>query len=240
MSTVVSCTCGARIKLPEGRLEPGFSLSPVQGRVARRRRKPRSSPPPWPVPPRPGGEPAHSVKRPFVPVRPRIICPALLIEVHHRECWSDVGGCATYGCENAPQADKSAPVETPRSAWGETKKCPACGEKIKSIACAPSLLRHRIRHRRSAEPERSEPTGQEGRAAAIDSHPGCRPVRSRDRRLCRADHRGCCDGVRTDACVMSSSRPGQAIWSWPIPRWGSPTLYSILMVLFVLFSLASR
>ncbi len=54
--------------------------------------------------------------------------------MHHRECWTDVGGCATYGCENAPQADKTAPVETPRSAWGETKKCPACGEKIKSIA----------------------------------------------------------------------------------------------------------
>ena len=54
--------------------------------------------------------------------------------MHHHECWTDVGGCATYGCENAPQADKIAPAERPRSAWGETKKCPACGEKIKSIA----------------------------------------------------------------------------------------------------------
>ena len=55
-------------------------------------------------------------------------------QVHHRECWTDVGGCATYGCENAPKSDKTEPVEAPRFAWGETKNCPACGEKIKSIA----------------------------------------------------------------------------------------------------------
>ena len=55
-------------------------------------------------------------------------------QVHHRECWTDVGGCATYGCENAPKSEKTAPAEAPRSAWGDTKKCPACGEKIKSIA----------------------------------------------------------------------------------------------------------
>src|SRR6185312_12453299 len=55
-------------------------------------------------------------------------------QVHHRECWVDVGGCATYGCENAPKAEKAAPAETPLSAWGDTKKCPACGETIKAIA----------------------------------------------------------------------------------------------------------
>jgi hypothetical protein len=60
-------------------------------------------------------------------------CP-LCEQVHHRECWTDVGGCATYGCENAPKADKAAPAESPLSAWGDTKKCPACGETIKAIA----------------------------------------------------------------------------------------------------------
>ncbi len=54
--------------------------------------------------------------------------------MHHRECWADVGGCATYGCENAPKGEKAAPAETPLSAWGDTKKCPACGETIKAIA----------------------------------------------------------------------------------------------------------
>jgi hypothetical protein len=46
----------------------------------------------------------------------------------------EVGGCATYGCENAPTSNKAATADTPLSAWGDTKKCPACGEMIKSIA----------------------------------------------------------------------------------------------------------
>jgi hypothetical protein len=62
-----------------------------------------------------------------------IVCP-LCDQVHHKECWTEVGGCATYGCQNAPKSDKNAPAERPTSAWGDTKKCPACGETIKSIA----------------------------------------------------------------------------------------------------------
>ncbi|HEX3728573.1 MAG TPA: RING finger protein [Opitutaceae bacterium] len=63
---------------------------------------------------------------------PVMVCP-LCEQVHHGECWADVGGCATYGCENAPRAEKAAP-EMPLSVWGDTKKCPACGETIKAIA----------------------------------------------------------------------------------------------------------
>jgi hypothetical protein len=62
-----------------------------------------------------------------------MVCP-LCEQVHHRDCWTEVGGCATYGCENAPKAEKGAAVEPPLSAWGDTKKCPACGETIKAIA----------------------------------------------------------------------------------------------------------
>jgi hypothetical protein len=56
-------------------------------------------------------------------------------QVHHDECWQEIGGCATYGCSQAPAIDKSAQsAQAPLSAWGDTKKCPACGETIKSIA----------------------------------------------------------------------------------------------------------
>lgn len=63
-----------------------------------------------------------------------VSCPGC-DQIHHRECWSEIGGCGTYGCTQAPAIDKSAasaPVAT--SAWGDTKTCPMCGEKIKSIA----------------------------------------------------------------------------------------------------------
>lgn len=54
--------------------------------------------------------------------------------VHHHECWAEVGGCGAYGCANAPtKAADTAPAAV-NSAWGDTKKCPVCGETIKSLA----------------------------------------------------------------------------------------------------------
>jgi hypothetical protein len=56
-------------------------------------------------------------------------------QVHHRECWAEVGGCSTYGCPKAPALVKDEGAgQPPRSAWGDTKKCPVCAETIKSIA----------------------------------------------------------------------------------------------------------
>lgn len=56
-------------------------------------------------------------------------------QVHHQDCWTEIGGCATYGCKQAPAVDKTDQVAPDRrSAWGDMKKCPACGEIIKAIA----------------------------------------------------------------------------------------------------------
>jgi hypothetical protein len=52
---------------------------------------------------------------------------------HHIECWTEVGGCGSYGCANSPSTPMKQPA-APTSAWGDTKRCPACGETIKSIA----------------------------------------------------------------------------------------------------------
>ena len=53
---------------------------------------------------------------------------------HHRECWTEVGGCGAYGCRNAPTTATKEAASTPASGWGDTKLCPVCGETIKSVA----------------------------------------------------------------------------------------------------------
>lgn len=55
---------------------------------------------------------------------------------YHAECWTSVGGCATYGCGQAAVAHKPTPVVRPGGGWGDTKTCPVCKQEIQS-----SLLR---------------------------------------------------------------------------------------------------
>ena len=56
-------------------------------------------------------------------------------QLHHGVCEKEIGGCSTYGCAKAPAPDKeNVTAPPPLTAWGDTKKCPACGETIKSIA----------------------------------------------------------------------------------------------------------
>jgi hypothetical protein len=63
-----------------------------------------------------------------------VTCPSCR-QVHHQECWVEVGGCATYGCKQAPAPAKTADTAgTPLSAWGDNKSCPVCAQTIKSIA----------------------------------------------------------------------------------------------------------
>jgi uncharacterized membrane protein len=62
-----------------------------------------------------------------------VTCPQC-DQVHHRDCWVEISGCGTYGCKQAPALDKGQAASQPLTAWGDTKKCPVCGETIKSIA----------------------------------------------------------------------------------------------------------
>jgi Prokaryotic RING finger family 1 len=131
MSGVVSCTCGAKIKLPESTADQLFRCPRCKAEL----QVPGALPIVTAVLAGPSTEGATCpvCQSSIAASDAVLVCPSC-DQVHHRECWADVGGCATYGCENAPSIEKAAPAEEARTAWGDTKKCPACGETIKSIA----------------------------------------------------------------------------------------------------------
>jgi hypothetical protein len=131
MPAVVSCQCGARVRLPESRTGLAVRCPRCKAELAPAGEGPI-------VTSALAGSPGAGATCPICQTtigagEAVMVCPECE-QVHHRECWTEVGGCATYGCDNALKADKAAPAETPLSAWGDTKKCPACGETIKAIA----------------------------------------------------------------------------------------------------------
>jgi hypothetical protein len=61
----------------------------------------------------------------------RADCPECQQE-YHQSCWTELGGCGTYGCKKAAVAEKPPPPVLVGSGWGDTKECPSCGQNIGS------------------------------------------------------------------------------------------------------------
>lgn len=128
MSKVVSCRCGTNLRVPEERLGQ-LLRCPKCGVEFLATEDARVS----------AAAPARenalcpTCQSTVEPGELTISCPACA-QIHHRECWAEIGGCSTYGCTQAPAISKPEESARPLSAWGDTKKCPACGERIKSIA----------------------------------------------------------------------------------------------------------
>lgn len=54
---------------------------------------------------------------------------------YHQECWQENGGCAVYGCPQAPPTEKWQGVDIPPAHWGQERKpCPQCGTEILAAA----------------------------------------------------------------------------------------------------------
>lgn len=137
MPMIHTCTCGVKVRLPDdlgGRVfrcpKCKVEIDPVAARI--KANVPVAEPVTGPV----GtsiGVSCPICQTEITTTEVTFRCTAC-DQLHHRECWDEVGGCGTYGCERAPELDKSQPVRRPLTAWGDTKTCPACGRSIKSIA----------------------------------------------------------------------------------------------------------
>ena len=131
MSEIIACPCGAQIRLPEQtenrafrcpQCKNGIALTLDAQVLASRQLQP--------------GEAGSScpICQSAVATEDAVVTCPKCDQVHHRECWAEIGGCGTYGCKEAPTPEKAAPSSQPLTAWGNIKKCPVCGETIKSIA----------------------------------------------------------------------------------------------------------
>ena len=131
MSNIFTCSCGAKVRLPEHtanrsfrcpNCKAGIAIAVDESVLASSQLRPGDPGATCPICQSPIGAGEFSVT-----------CPKC-DQIHHRECWAEIGGCGTYGCEQAPAVEKTGTAQPPLSAWGDTKTCPVCKEKIKAIA----------------------------------------------------------------------------------------------------------
>lgn len=130
MSSIVTCECGAKVRLPSELRGKEVRCPKCKGALAANSdlavRSVKIDAPAGSVCP---------ICQTSISQGDACVCCPGCQQIHHQECWTEIGGCGTYGCKSAPAVDKSEQSsQAPLSAWGDTKKCPACGETIKSIA----------------------------------------------------------------------------------------------------------
>jgi hypothetical protein len=131
LATIVTCRCGAKVRLPAAGAGRTFSCPKCRQDLIAGERASISFP-----------AAATTASAAMCPICQSAVQPAEALvtcescrQVHHDECWSEVGGCSTYGCPRAPAVTKDEQsAAQPRTAWGDTKTCPVCAETIQSIA----------------------------------------------------------------------------------------------------------
>jgi hypothetical protein len=145
VSATVRCECGAKLRIAPALAGKsvrcprcGIKLT-LPAEVSSAAPAPPSNAPPAAPTPSVADESQRELSCPiclteFQSGEAIIACPSCDL-IHHEECWAEIGGCGTFGCAKAPAVEKldDAP-QAPLTAWGDTKDCPICGERIKSIA----------------------------------------------------------------------------------------------------------
>ena len=126
MPQIISCECGVRVRVPEGNPDAVLRCPKCKATL--------NADEPVPATPATGlGVTCPICSTEITDADAVNKCPSCE-QAHHGECWDEVGGCSTYGCEHAPEQEKGSEGRRALTAWGDTKECPRCGEEIKSIA----------------------------------------------------------------------------------------------------------
>ena len=128
---IIECDCGAKVRLPETsaqrsfrcpRCKHAFALTLDAQMIASHQAQAGDADAQCPI-----------CQAPVKTDEMVLTCPDCG-QIHHHECWVEVGGCSTYGCRQMPVAGKETGRQDQSSGWGDKKTCPVCGEQIKSIA----------------------------------------------------------------------------------------------------------
>jgi hypothetical protein len=150
--SIVTCQCGAKVRAPADATQ-SFRCPRCKTPLSVASGAAPSSPPPTVAAPHPapaatsavpaltsatldpGCEAMCPICQTAIAAGEAIVTCSGCDQIHHQECWTEIGGCGTFGCKQAPAVDKpEQSPHAPLTAWGDAKKCPACGETIKSIA----------------------------------------------------------------------------------------------------------
>ena len=131
MSSIITCQCGANVRLPGAAQDRKFRCPNCKAGIAMSINATVLSS--SQLGPGDTGATCPICQSSIAAAEFMVTCPKCR-QIHHRECWAEVGGCGTYGCEQAPSLEKASAADAALSAWGDTKQCPVCGESIKAIA----------------------------------------------------------------------------------------------------------
>ncbi len=138
--TIITCVCGAKVRLPATATGRSFRCPKCKAEFATTADSQVIAS--YKIPADHAQCLCPICQSAIQPQEEAIDCPGCG-QVHHRECWVEVGGCSTYGCPQVPVLEKESP-EQATTAWGDTKICPVCGEKIKSIATVCRFCKSRF------------------------------------------------------------------------------------------------
>jgi hypothetical protein len=130
MASIINCSCGVKVRLPAAHSAPAVRCPKCKAALTVSAAIPLQTKPMASC----GTTICSICQSGLLDHDPTMTCPGCE-QVYHQECWDEIGGCGAYGCSSAPAVDVSErSAQAPLSAWGDTKRCPACGESIKAIA----------------------------------------------------------------------------------------------------------